>query len=52
MRAFLSSESGASAVEYGLIMALVAFVIIAAFTFMGRQITGITDIVASSIGVS
>jgi pilus assembly protein Flp/PilA len=40
IRAFLEEETGATAIEYGLIAALIAVVIIAALTSLGRQVSG------------
>ncbi|MCS6627558.1 Flp family type IVb pilin [Roseibacterium beibuensis] len=42
---FMSDESGATAIEYGLIAALIAVVIIAAVTALGTNIsTAFTDV--------
>ena len=35
---FMSDESGATAIEYGLIVALIAVVVITAFTTLGRNL--------------
>jgi pilus assembly protein Flp/PilA len=40
LKAFVRDESGATAIEYGLIAALIAVVIIAALTTLGRQVSG------------
>ncbi len=40
VKAFLEDEEGATAIEYGLIAALIAVVIIAALTQLGRQVSG------------
>ncbi|AEQ50083.1 Flp family type IVb pilin [Pelagibacterium halotolerans] len=37
---FVADESGATAIEYGLIAALVAVVVIAALSLLGEQLTG------------
>lgn len=37
---FLNDESGATAIEYGLIAALVAVVLVTALTAMGKQLSG------------
>ncbi len=37
LRALLKSERGATAVEYGIMVALIAVVIIAAVTFVGAR---------------
>jgi len=37
---FLSDESGATAIEYGLIVALIAVVIIGAVTTLGTNLNG------------
>ena len=43
------SERGATAVEYGLMIALIAIVIIAAVTLLGQNLSGIFDGAATSI---
>ena len=47
---FVSDESGATAIEYGLIAALIAVVIIGAVTLLGENITGAFEEVAAAIG--
>jgi pilus assembly protein Flp/PilA len=42
-------DKGATAVEYGLLVALIAVVIIAAVTLLGGNLAGIFDRVASSV---
>ena len=37
---FVSDESGATAIEYGLIVALIAVVVITAFTTLGSNLNG------------
>ena len=44
---FLKDESGATAIEYGLIVALIAVVIIVAVTLLGSNLSGIFNKVAS-----
>lgn len=39
LRKFISDESGATMVEYGLMVALIAIVAIAAVTFLGEQVS-------------
>lgn len=39
IRKFFSDESGATMVEYGLMVALIAVVAIAAVTFLGEQVS-------------
>jgi pilus assembly protein Flp/PilA len=46
---FVSDESGATAIEYGLIAALIAVVIISAVTALGTNIKGAFDEVAAAI---
>lgn len=43
-------ERGASAVEYGLLVALIAVVIIVAVTLLGKNISSIFNKTANSIG--
>jgi pilus assembly protein Flp/PilA len=46
---FLRDESGATAIEYGLIAALIAVVIITAVTTVGTNLTGTFSTVATSL---
>lgn len=46
---FLKDESGATAIEYGLIAALVAVVIIGAVTSVGTSLDALFTTVASSL---
>jgi pilus assembly protein Flp/PilA len=46
---FMSDESGATAIEYGLIAALIAVVIIAAVTALGTNISATFDKVAAEM---
>jgi pilus assembly protein Flp/PilA len=53
LRNFVQDESGASAVEYGLLVALIAVVIIGAVTALGKSLSGMFKGVATTIsGVS
>jgi pilus assembly protein Flp/PilA len=49
LTAMARSERGASAVEYGLLVALIAVAIIVAVTFLGTTLSGIFHNTASSI---
>ena len=49
---FMSDESGATAIEYGLIAALIAVVIIAAVTALGSNISTQFGKVATAIGAT
>ena len=49
---FMSDESGATAIEYGLIAALIAVVIIAAVTALGTNISTQFTKVATAIGAT
>jgi pilus assembly protein Flp/PilA len=46
---FLRNESGATAIEYGLIAALIAVVIIGAVTAVGTNLSGTFNTVSGSI---
>jgi pilus assembly protein Flp/PilA len=46
---FLKDESGATAIEYGLIAALVAVVLVAALSTMGTKLSGTFDKVSTSL---
>lgn len=48
-RAFLRDETGATAIEYGLIAALIAVAIIAGATSVGTSLSGTFNTVASSL---
>ena len=47
--AALRSERGATAVEYGLMVALIAIVIIAAVTLLGGNLSSLFNTVATSV---
>ena len=47
---FFKDEEGATAVEYGLMVALIAVVIIAAVTLIGTNLDAIFDQVAAALG--
>lgn len=47
---FVSDESGATAIEYGLIAALIAVVIIGAVTLLGTNIEAAFQEIAAAIG--
>ena len=49
VRSFLKDESGATAIEYGLIAALVALVGVAAFTALGDSVTETFDEIADEL---
>jgi pilus assembly protein Flp/PilA len=49
---FVREEEGASAVEYGLMVALIAVVIIAAVTTLGTSLSGTFDYVAGKVAAS
>ncbi|WP_373086959.1 Flp family type IVb pilin [Sneathiella sp.] len=49
IRSFVNDESGATAIEYGLIAALVALVGVVAFTALGDTIVGAFDDIASAL---
>ncbi len=46
---FLKDESGATAIEYGLIIALVAVVIITAVTSLGTKLTATFNAASASL---
>ena len=49
IKAFLNDESGATAIEYGLIAGLVAVAIIAALTALGGSLDTLFSEVASTV---
>ena len=48
-QAALRSDRGATAVEYGLMVALIAVVIIAGVTFLGTQVSSLFQSVAGKV---
>ena len=46
---FLRNESGATAIEYGLIAGLLSVVIIVAVTLVGTNLTGVFNSVANAL---
>jgi pilus assembly protein Flp/PilA len=50
LNALTKSERGASAVEYGLLVALIAIIIIVAVTLLGSNLSSIFNKTANSIG--
>ena len=48
-KAFINDESGATAIEYGLIAGLVAVAIIAALTALGSSLDGLFSSVATTV---
>ncbi|MET3928056.1 Flp family type IVb pilin [Devosia sp. 2618] len=50
LRGFLADESGATAIEYGLLAALVAVAAIGSFTILGEHVVGLLDGGAGSAG--
>lgn len=51
MQNFAKDESGATAIEYGLIAALVSVIIIAALTTLGTNLSDVFNTVAQAIAV-
>lgn len=49
MKSFLSKEEGATAIEYGLIAALVAVAIIGALTALGTDVTGVFNSISTEV---
>lgn len=47
---FVKDESGATAIEYGLIAALIAVVIITAVTLLGKNLSATFEAVAGELG--
>jgi pilus assembly protein Flp/PilA len=46
---FFQEEDGVTAIEYGLIAALIAVVIIVAITFLGNALSNVFDAVATNV---
>ncbi len=49
LQKFLENESGATAIEYGLIAALIAVVIITAVTAVGTQLSTTFDTISTGV---
>ncbi len=49
---FMREEEGATAPEYGLMVALIAVVIIGAVTLLGTNLNGVFTTVANAIGAA
>ena len=47
---FIRDEEGVTAIEYGLIAALIAVVIIAAITLVGNNLTLVFNAIAAALG--
>ena len=52
IRKFLKSDKGATAIEYGLIAALVSVVIITALTLVGTQLNKTFDSIGQSLSTA
>ncbi len=50
--ALMRDESGATAIEYGLIAALISVVIITAVTLVGTNLSNTFDTIASKLGTA
>mgnify|MGYP001106527019 CR=1 FL=1 len=49
-RNLMASDEGATAVEYGIMVALIAVIIIAAVTLVGEQLAVVCNSVATELG--
>ena len=49
LKSFLSNQSGATAIEYGLIAALIAVAAIAAMTTLGQKLTSTFNTVSDNL---
>lgn len=50
LRTLFADESGVTAIEYGLIAALIAIVIIGAVTTVGKDLEAVFNTVATALG--
>ena len=50
IKKFFKDESGATAIEYGLLAALISVVGVTAMTLAGTNLTAIFDFVAATLG--
>jgi len=49
LHAYLRDENGATAIEYGLIVALIALVIVTSVTLLGNNVQGLFNYVTNSV---
>jgi len=52
MTKLLSDRDGATAIEYGLIAALISVVIISAVTMVGTKLSGVFNSIATALGTA
>jgi pilus assembly protein Flp/PilA len=52
MTKLLSDRDGATAIEYGLIAALISVVIITAVTLVGSKLSGVFNSIATALGAA
>ncbi len=52
VKRFISGEAGVTAIEYGLIAALIAIVIIVALTLAGTNLSTLFNTVATELGTA
>ncbi len=52
MQSFFADETGATAVEYGLIVALIAVVIITAVTAVGNNLSSVFSNIATNVATA
>ena len=52
IRQFVKQDEGATAPEYGLMVALIAAVIIGAVTLLGQNVSNVFNFVAAAIGAA
>jgi pilus assembly protein Flp/PilA len=50
VKAFFADEAGATAIEYGLIAALISVVIVTVLTTIGTQLNGVFTSVSNGLG--
>lgn len=50
MKAFLTDESGATAIEYGLIVSLIFLVIVTAMTSFGNNTSSMITMIGNAVG--
>lgn len=52
IKRLINDESGATAIEYGLIAGLVAVAIIAALSYLGGELQGLFEYVGDTVGAA
>ena len=52
VRGFVQDEQGVTAIEYGLIAALIAVTLVAALTLVGQDLNDVFNLIANDLGTA